>query len=274
LELVALGHRLLANRGRGLRVTGEERTSGSQAIERALAILACFSLEDPTITLTDIIARTGLKTATAHRMLRALERERFVVRDPHTSRYGIGSAVVQLAQIPLSQAASGDLVALALPYLDGLRNLTGETVGLHVVLGEHRICMAELVSHHPIRMASGVGQMRDLGVGAAGKVITAFSLDETGGGASTGRRVLARGMTASQAASIRSQGYATSLGETVVGAAAIAVPVLGPGTSVIGAINVTGPDTRWTLDKMQAAAEVIMQQGAFLSAQVGGSPAR
>jgi DNA-binding IclR family transcriptional regulator len=248
--------------------TGHENAKGSQAIERALAILDCFTTQTPSVSLTDFITKTGLTTSTAHRMLGALERRRFVVRDPNNYRYSVGPAILELAQIPFRQATSGDLVAIALPYMERLRSLTGETAGLHVVMGEHRMCVAELVSHEPMRMASGVGQMRDLGVGAVGKVIAAYLMDVLAAATvgSDGHSV-----TAAEAAEIRRLGYAVSIGETVHGAAAIAVPVLGPNDAVLGAINITGPDYRWTSQLMSAKAPAISAQVASLSAQLGGS---
>lgn len=256
-----------ANGTRGRRAAESsdgDRATGAQAIDRALAILDCFTPKTPSVTLTDLITQTGLTTPTAHRIVRALERREFVVRDPHTNRYSIGPAVVELAQIPLQQVSSGDLVATAMPYLQQMRGLTGETAGLHVLVGERRMCVAELVSHEPIRMASGVGTMRSLDRGAAGKVMAAYLL-----GTPDVELRSDVGMTGRQAADIRRRGYAISVGETVVGASAIAVPVLGPGDALVGAINVTGPEARWTRKRITELAPSIVEQSRLLNAQLG-----
>jgi DNA-binding IclR family transcriptional regulator len=48
----------------------------------------------------------------------------------------------------------------------------------------------------------------------------------------------------------RTEGFGTSVGETIPGASAIAVPVRDLDGRVAVAINVTGPTTRWTEDVM------------------------
>ena len=70
-----------------------------------------------------------------------------------------------------------DLVALSMPTLERLRELTGETASLHCLLGNERICVAELVSPEPIRMQSDVGRTYPIHAGAAGKAILAWQPD-------------------------------------------------------------------------------------------------
>jgi IclR family transcriptional regulator, KDG regulon repressor len=246
------------------------KATGSQAIERALAILECFTPDHPNISVGELITQTGLTMPTVHRIVRALERRHFLFRDPHTNRYSVGPAIVELARMPLQQTGPGDLVAVALPYLEALRDMTSETVGLHVLLGDERVCAAELVSHEPIRMASGVGSVRPLGRGAAGKVLAAYLLAVP---VSPRQNEDSLVLSRDDAAMIREQGYAMSFGETVVGASAIAVPVLGPGDGILAAINITGPVNRWTRDQMSTYLEGILGQSLSLSARLAAPQA-
>src|SRR6185437_6313965 len=68
---------------------------------------------------------------------------------------------------------------------------------------------------------------------------------------------------------IREARYATSFGETVPGAAAIAVPIIGPGQEVRGAINVTGPRDRWTEHTMLSHLAGITTVVAWLERRLG-----
>ena len=117
-----------------------------------------------------------------------------------------------------------DLVALAMPTLERLRELTGETASLHCLLGNERICVAELVSPEPIRMQSDVGRTYPIHAGAAGKAILAWHPD--GSSASGCGSVRSRPSTITDAAKlerelerIRQRGYAESESEVVAGAA-------------------------------------------------------
>src|SRR5512136_2908022 len=89
-----------------------------RAVERALAILLCFSRNTPELTLTQIAKQVGLNKSTVHRLLGTLERNRFVQRDSTTGAYHPGIRLVQFAYLMLEQ---NDLRRYAAPFLQRLR---------------------------------------------------------------------------------------------------------------------------------------------------------
>jgi DNA-binding IclR family transcriptional regulator len=196
-----------------------------------------------------------------------LQEKGFVVQDPNTKFYGLGPSIVRLAAIVQGR---DDVIVLAHPMMERLRELSGESVGFHWLVGERRVCVHELVSEHPLRMASGVGHSYPLVAGAGGKAILA--------GLSEARceAILAKadgfdaGALRRALRAVREQGYATSHGETVADAAAIAVAIRRTSGEVVGAINLTGPASRLTpvrLRKLsgpmvEAAAEIMRQLGS------------
>ena len=60
---------------------------GSQAVYRVLRILLCWKEQDSTLSLTEIAQRTGITLPTAHRMIKALQREGFLVHDKISGNY-------------------------------------------------------------------------------------------------------------------------------------------------------------------------------------------
>ncbi|AWK85232.1 AMP-binding protein [Azospirillum thermophilum] len=73
---------------------------GTQSLERALALLravAAYGAEGA--RLADLMTDTGLSKATAHRLLTALARERFVDQDPRSRRYHLGPELDLLGRI-------------------------------------------------------------------------------------------------------------------------------------------------------------------------------
>jgi DNA-binding IclR family transcriptional regulator len=158
---------------------------------------------------------------------------------------------------------------VALPRLERLRMVTGETVGLHVPVGDSRMCVAELVSQAPIRAATGVGRMYDLPLGAAGKVLVAWSpgrLDMTVARLRPpdgGRRLR------QEAAQVRRKGHAVSSGETIAGASAMSVPIYSSTGDVCAAVNVTGPANRWTRTSMAEHRASIEAEARAISALLG-----
>jgi IclR family acetate operon transcriptional repressor len=79
--------------------------------------------------LTDLAERSGLSLPTVHRLLRSLVLAGLVEQDTRSSRYGLGSELVRLAQRYLGRLP---VLAALSPYLLPLRDAIGASV--HVAL--------------------------------------------------------------------------------------------------------------------------------------------
>ena len=245
---------------------------GSQAVHRVLRILLCWKEQDSTLSLTEIAQRTSLTLPTAHRMIKALQREGFLVHDKISGNYALGPTILDLARVLLQRSDQDELVVTAIPHLERMREITGETVGLHIPMGELRMCLAELVSRRTIRTATGVGRTFPLPGGASGQVLTAWSeerlemIDRQIESAKS-RRVLH-----DRLAWVRENGYAISVGETIPGASALAFPLFGPNNDVRAAVNITGPDHRWTREAMATHIPRLKEEINYVSEQLGYRP--
>lgn len=72
-------------------------TAPVQSLQRAFRILYVVAGCEEGMTAREIAAQTGLKSITAYKLLRTLEREKFLLRLPGTTvRYAIGHAVHEL----------------------------------------------------------------------------------------------------------------------------------------------------------------------------------
>jgi DNA-binding IclR family transcriptional regulator len=58
---------------------------------------------------------------------------------------------------------------------------------------------------------------------------------------------------------IRERGFATSVGETVPGAAALAAPIMDSTGRAIAALNITGPADRLDADAIAAAVPLLRE---------------
>jgi len=237
---------------------------GSQAIERALGILSTFTSETPSLTLKEIAGQTGLTMPTAHRMVKALQRASFVTQHSVDGTYRLGPAVVRLSQVALSGTSRSTLAAVCTPYLEELRDETGESAGLHMPSVDGRICVAEAESRHMMRMATGVGRELPWFAGAASKaLLSGMGADErTAALTRTPWRPVASGTVDDRARLLQDiarsarRGYALSFSETVEGASAIAMPIRAA-DHVVAAVNVAGPVLRWTRKRMIAAVPLL-----------------
>jgi DNA-binding IclR family transcriptional regulator len=241
--------------------------AGGQTLVRALDILDCLARENAWLSVPEISDLVGLKRTTTYRLVKILASRGFLVSNSQR-KFHLGGAVVRLAAVVTER--NGAFVQLAAPALERLRDLVGETVSLHTIAAGERLCVLEFVSREPIRMESGVGRLYPLYRGAAGKALLAFqpgafeSLFEAGK-ARSGRGSAANAEVDVEALAkelevIRELGYATSDSEVVIGAAALAVPVIDGSGAVRGAVNITGPSNRWTPERQLQQLETIRRE--------------
>lgn len=229
-----------------------------RAVERALDIMLCFT-EEGELSLTEIAAKVGLHKSTVHRLLASLEGKGFILRSPSTEKYRLGFRLWELAA-NLSQSDDPEVVLL--PEMEHLRDELGETVSLYVRDGLERVRIQAVQSSQAIRRVAPVGARLPLYVGASSKVLVAFAE------ASVQRQVLEpenwpagldRELFAQQLAEVRSSGYAISIEEREVGAAAVAVPIFNRSQKLAAALAVSGPSNRLTADRMREQAPVLME---------------
>jgi DNA-binding IclR family transcriptional regulator len=244
-----------------------ESPRGSQAIMRALSVLRAFTADRPTLTMTEIARELDVSAPTAHRIARTLESQGFLARDPVTRGYGLGPEIRRLSGLMAETTKS----TIDPVRLRAIRNATGETAGLHTRVFDRRICVTEYASTQSPRVISGVGRSYSLIAGAAGKAILSLLPEDEvqrliALGADPGDDPLPAKQLLIEVRKARDQGYATSSGETIFGAFAIAVPLPWNGTGAASAINVVGPADRMKPDTIDRVLDSI--------AQVLGTPAR
>jgi DNA-binding IclR family transcriptional regulator len=251
-----------------------ETRRGAQTVHRAIDILEVFSLDQPALSLAEISQQVRLTIPTTHRLLKALLSKQMVVWEPTTRRYSLGAGVMRMAGVVLQR---DDVLNVVHPHLVRLRSVTEETAALHWLVGDQRVCVVELTSLHPIRMASGVGRAYPLHAGASGKAILAWlqvdRADRLLEGAVARQELSEAGArrVRKQLPEIRRAGYATSSGETVKGASALAAAILDSTEHVIGAINVTGPSDRFGERQIKRAAPELTAAASQIMRQLGRS---
>jgi len=186
--------------------------SGIGVLDKAVTILRAVS--DGPASLRDLVERTGISRATAHRLAQGLEALGLLRRGDD------GAYVLGLALIGLGRGAADafPLATVAVPVLRRLRDETGESAQLFVEEEGERLCVAAVDSAHELRTIVPVGARLPMDVGAAGRVLS--------GGTPAG-------------------GWVASVGERAPGVASVAAPVQ-DGRGVVAAVSVSGPVDRVT----------------------------
>jgi DNA-binding IclR family transcriptional regulator len=237
-----------------------------RAVDRAIAILQCFTSDKPALSVLEIQRRVGLSRPTLYRLLQTLAATGLVRAEGDPQRFRLAHGVMELAHVWL---AGLDKVDAARPILEELREATGETAALFVLREQKRICVLELESHHALTIARGVGDTGDITLGASGKAILAY-LDEGRRDAILDQATKARRAELAKALeTVRSRGFATSHGEVIVGAVAFAAPTFNHNGEVAGCIGVFGPRARVKDSDFPRFGALVMRAANALSLQFG-----
>src|SRR5215204_582150 len=150
--------------------------SGSQSVERALAVLQCIAEADGDIGVSEIGGRCGLSVSTAHRLVQALRAPGLVSQDQRSERYRLGPGAVALGR--RAELRLG--VSRLEPHLrDRLAACTGESITLGTRLGNEMLVVSHIPSSHPLRVGHPPGMRVPLHASAIGKVLLAFTPDRS-----------------------------------------------------------------------------------------------
>ena len=158
-----------------------------------------------------------------------------------------------------------------------LRDLTQETVVLHIRIGLERVCLEELPSFQAIRYTAGKGFTAPVYTGSAGKILLA-ELNEVELDlllrnityAKIGPNTITdQGLLMEEIKKAMSQGYALSFSERVPGSASVSVPVKGYICPV--ALSVLAPESRFRSSVMMGYLEEIKGASIRISQKLSGS---
>ncbi|EDM73285.1 hypothetical protein RAZWK3B_03655 [Roseobacter sp. AzwK-3b] len=138
---------------------------GAQSVDRALALLSLIGQHSAMgITLSGLVAETGLNKATVRRLVLALMRARLVEQSKTSRSYHLGEEAYLLGL--LAQDRHG-LLSQTIDSLQRLARTTGDTAFLSVRRGRYSVCLHREEGTHPIRTyALMPGGHHPLGVGA------------------------------------------------------------------------------------------------------------
>lgn len=238
-----------------------EVRSGTQSVDRAVAIMECFRQDATPLGITEIARRVGLNISTAHRLMRALVTAGFMEQDPINERYRLGIEIAVLGQRALEQAG----YHLAQPVLARLAAATGESVSLGVRRNHEVVVVERASSPQPLRFDHPSGAELHMHASAMGKVMLAFgeiSLDAAVAQLKdlprfTEHTVVDRAALAAMLLQVRSNGFATNVEERYAGVNGVAAPVLMANGIARAAIGVQGPSSRMTAERVAEIAPLV-----------------
>lgn len=238
-------------------------------LTKAFVVLDAFDADSRVLTLTEIWHRTGLPKPTVHRLLRRLEELNVV--EPH----GAGGWKLGIRLRRMAAATPVEVLRkTALPHLARLHTLTNESVRLGVLRGREVVVLEVLYSPWSRITAEEVGARLPAHASALGRAILAFAPDEDVDEAlgdrlsrPTARTVADPNRIRQEILQARWRKLATSQDQLVLGAGAVAAPILIRGRA-IGAVSVRFASETGFND---AVAEAVQMTAARIGRETAGA---
>lgn len=222
---------------------------GVAAVNRALSLLAAFSRDRRSFTLTQLSEQTRLYKSTVLRLAESLEAAGYLQRD-RDGIYTLGPTPLRLASLYRNSLHPSEFV---MPVLRELSHITGESAALYTRAGDKRLCAYRVSSPRAISDNVQQDELLPLDKGAGGHVLQAFA-----------------NIPGIQFDTVRAHYGCLTLGERDQETAALACPVFGVDQKLEGALSVSGPLQRFTPETIATMHTALITAAIKVTTQFGG----
>lgn len=251
----------------------------SELLNRAVQILDQLRLAGGDLAIRDIAKQVGLPKSTVQRLLRDLVDTDMAAQDPVTRRYRLGPRTLALG---LAYQHGISLRNLAMAPMARLRDRTGETVGLSVVIDEQLMHVDQIESDSQLRRTFEIGHPLPLWSGAPSRLFLADLPEEQANRIIRDQRRTdvvpvdppSAERFIAEVQQARVDGYAMAFDETLAGVSTVSAPVRGPAGRVVATISVTGPTSRLTRRAMDRVLAQLIATAEEVSSLLGAPPSR
>lgn len=244
-----------------------------EVLGKTLDILDVFArTTKPQLSLQDISVETKLNKNTVFRILYTLAEHGYISKENQSYRLG-----QKLADLGSTKLHRRDLLTVAGPYLDSLRDQFGETVNLGVMDGGSIRYVDVRESRERFRLAERIGGSDPLHSTALGKAQLAFLpaeevrrlMKECGMEKYTEHTITSISVLKAELERVRSAGYAVDREESMLGAFCVAAPVLDSNQAPVAALSIAGPNTRFHQDSLKPASDALLKAVSEIRHKLG-----
>ena len=250
------------------------RGGGVQSIGRAFAIMEEIARNRDGIGLAELSKRVGLHNSTTFHLVKTMVSLGYVRQLKDSKRYRIGRPLFALAANALDEV---EMMSLATPVLEDLSRETGESAHFSVRMGDSVVVLARTSGPGAFQLTDRVGVVRPAHCTALGKVVLAALptdqferfLARTELNALTPNTIVTADRLRREIAEVRRTGIAIDDGEFDPELRCVAVAVRDFSGQVIGAIGISGPIWRLSIEGLQKRARITRAAADRLSSEFG-----
>jgi DNA-binding IclR family transcriptional regulator len=245
------------------------KRSSIQVIDRLTDLLDALSRYQKPVSLKVLSAETGLHSSTAHRILDSLAANGFVVKTSN-GHYALGTRLIRLGSRVQTKI---DIRKIARPFMEKLRDETGESVNLTVREGDEVVYIDKATPNRMMHVQQLIGSRAPLHVTAVGKMMLALEGDtecqsyaeRTNLPAYTRNTINTLPKLLDETSSLREQGFAWDNEEAEIGVGCIGVLIHDAQDEVVAGLSVSAPMDR----RRNEWVDILKQAGKEISEQLG-----
>ena len=240
-----------------------------------MEILLAFTPYNQELGTVEISKKLGFHKATVSRILLILYKYDFLQQNPQTKKFMLGPSITNLGWAS-NHFLNTNLVHIAKPYIDELRNILKETIVLEALAGKTTIMAYIAEGPQRVRIAGTIGDRIPIHAAAGAKAILAFSPPEVrdsfiNDGAMpryTPNTITDPEIFQRQLEDIRRQGFSFDNEEIDIGINAVGAPIFNYEEKPVAAVVVAGPSPRVTWDSDSPIVARLKETAAQISAQL------
>jgi len=227
---------------------GDLSPGAVKSADRSFSILEYLATAKEA-TFVSIVRELGLPNSSGHQLLQTALNRGYIEFDEKRRMFRLGFRLWEIAQ---SYVPADDMVLLAQPFMDDLRDITKETVQLAQLDGLQTLYLALSESPHPMKLVSAVGARLAAHATGLGKVLLAALPDDelqrrlrgVKLARLTDHTITDHTQLQAELHRIRKRGYSEDNEEYVIGCRCTAVPIQTRGGTGM-ALSVTVPTARY-----------------------------
>jgi IclR family transcriptional regulator, pca regulon regulatory protein len=226
------------------------------SVEKAFQVLEAFRDAHRVMSMAEIARAADLDRSATQRLVHTMEQLGYIRRVPESALYALTSKVLRLSY---NYLRSREIIDRAAPYLLEMAHTLGETSNLQELDGHEIVFLARFPGRHLVNVDFAVGSRLPAVFTASGRaMLSKFELAKRKEIIRATPLVAVTPMTETdpkllldQIETAARQGYAIVQNQTVVGDISVAAAITDHQGLPIGAINVSVPATRWTIERAE-----------------------
>ena len=248
--------------------------SPSVAVERALAMLEAVAQGPEGLSNAEISRKLQIPKSSASYILRTLEKQGYLTRDPDSGKYRVGLKILSLSRGALSGL---DVREVALPIMRHLMEKTHLTCHLAILDGSDAVYIEKVEPQGFIKMDTWVGRRMRVHATSVGKAMAAHIprerleriIAETGMEKRTPKTITTLPRLLKDLEKVRDQGYAVDDEENNIGARCLGAPIFNQDGSIEASLGLSGTVNQVNSQSMPRILEHLKDAARHVSMQLG-----